>query len=107
MPEPLDFDITFDFSIHGVALRPTGGGSWVFGKLADHLFEALVFPQHALLPEYELGRSRIAKLCLRRASDRQPVLDWDRGWGRRSTSPQVQAIVDFLASGLADCVYPQ
>ena len=64
---------------------------------------ALVFADQANDPDWELGDTRIAKLWLQR--DGATVYEWDRGLGVPATDPVAEAIVDFLAAGLADHVY--
>ena len=73
--------------------------------IAGHKFNALVFPEHAEVPDYELGASRISKLWLQRTADVATVVNFDRGWDVRPTTKLAEAIVDFLAEGLADYVY--
>ncbi len=77
-------------------------GTWVSGTIAGHTFQALVFEDHAENEDYELGRSRISKLWLRRQADRQVVANFDRGWDLRPTTDTARAIVDFLAAGIAE-----
>ena len=64
-------------------------------------------PEHAENPEWELGDSRISKLWLQRLDDKRTVFNWDRGMDQPAASDLVQAIVDFLAAGLADHVYAE
>ncbi len=100
-PTPdLDFgdDLTFR-----TTPRPAGG-TWVIGLVAGHRFEALVFPEHAENPDYELGESRISKLWLQRVSDSRVVFSWDRGSDIPAEDAATQAVVDFLAAGLAEHV---
>ena len=85
--------------------RAAGAGTWVIGKIAGHKFEALVFPEHAECPDYELEDSRISKLWLQRLSDKTTVVNFDRGWDIRPTTKTAQAIVGFLAAGLAEHTY--
>ena len=100
-----NIDIGDDLAITKTTRRAAGAGTWVIGTLNEHTFNALVFPEHAERPEYELGDSRISKLWLQRISDRATVVNFDRGWDIRPTTETAQAIVDFLAAGLADYVY--
>ncbi len=85
--------------------RLSAGGSWVKGTLAGHRFDALVFAEHAECPDYELDDSRISKLWLQSLTDHRVVANFDRGWDIRPTTKTAQAIVDFLAAGLAEHVY--
>ena len=85
--------------------RASGGGTWVIGTIAGHRFNALVFPEHAECPEYELGDSRISKLWLQRIADKTTVLNFDRGWDIRPTDATAIAVMDFLAAGLAEHIY--
>ena len=57
------------------------------------------------MPDYELDDSRISKIWVQRLSDGATVANFDRGWDIRPTTKTAQAIVDFLAAGLADHIY--
>jgi hypothetical protein len=81
------------------------GGVWVIGLVAGHRFQALVFPEHADTPEYELGASRISKLWVQRLADRMVVFNWDRGPDVPAEDPAVRAVVRFLTAELADRVF--
>jgi hypothetical protein len=54
---------------------------------------------------YELEDSRISKLWIQRIADKTTVVNFDRGWDIRPETKIAQAIVSFLAAGLADYVY--
>ena len=96
-----------DLTITKISIRNrTAGGSWVQGKINDeYRFDALVFPEHAESEEYELGRSKISKLWVQRLADKKAVFNWDRGMDQPAETDLAQAIVDFLAAGLADQTY--
>ena len=81
------------------------GGTWVSGTIAGHSFEALVFPQHAESESYELANSRICKLHLTHQVTKRTAASFDRGWDITPTSDMAKAIVDVLASGLAETVF--
>ena len=100
-------DIGDDLRITKTTRRAAGGGTWVIGMMAGHRFDALVFPEHAECPDYELGDSRISKLWLQRIADKTIAVNFDRGWDIRPTTTTAQAIVDFLAAGLAEHIYHQ
>jgi hypothetical protein len=101
-----DLDIGFDFEITKVSRQPSGGtGTWVSGKKNGHRFEALVFPEHAEVAEYELGDSRISKLWIQRLADRATLFNWDRGEDIPAKDEVAGAIADFLACGLADHIF--
>lgn len=102
-----DLDVGHDLEIKKVTQRASGGGSWVIGTLSGHRFEALVFPEHADNPEWEIGESRISKLWIQRLIDKRTVFNWDRGADVPAADDVAQAIVDFLAGGLADCIYAE
>ena len=76
---PEDLDLGFDLEITKTTRRAAGAGTWVCGTLHGHRFEALVFPEHADNPEWEIGDSRISKLWIQRLADRRQVFNWDRG----------------------------
>jgi hypothetical protein len=99
-------EIGDDLRITKTTRRAAGSGTWVIGTIAGHRFDALVFPEHAECPDYELGDSRISKLWLQRLSDKTCVANFDRGWDIRPTTKVAAAIVDFLAAGLAEHTYP-
>ena len=99
------FDIGDDLRITKTTRRASGAGTWVIGSIAGHKFNVLVFPEHADCPDYELDDSRISKIWLQRLSDKATVVNFDRGWDVRPTTKAAQAIVDFLAAGLAEHIY--
>ena len=100
-----NLDVGDDLVITKTTRRASGAGTWVIGTLNGHLFNALVFPEHAECPDYELDDSRISKLWIRREADKQEVCNFDRGWDVRPTTKMAAAIVDFLATGLAEHTY--
>jgi hypothetical protein len=100
-------DMGDDLVITKMTRRAAGAGTWVIGTVAGHKFNALVFPEHAESPDYELGDSRISKLWLQCLADGKTVTNFDRGWDVHPTTPVARAIVDFLAAGLAEHVYHQ
>jgi hypothetical protein len=100
-------DIAEDLRITKTTRRAAGAGTWVIGNVAGHRFDALVFPEHAECPEFELEDSRISKLWIKRLSDERTVCNFDRGWDVRPTTKLAAAIVDFLAAGLAEHTYGQ
>ena len=85
--------------------RPGVGGTWVIGLVAGHRFQALVFPEHADDPTYELGASRISKLWVQRLADRAVVFNFDRGMDLPAQDAQVQTVVAYLAANLATRVF--
>ena len=102
-----DLDVGDDLEITKVRRRASCGGTWVNGQLHGHQFSALVFPDHAENPEWELGDSRISKLWVQRIADKRTVFNWDRGMDQPAANDLAQAIVDFLAGGLADHIFAQ
>jgi hypothetical protein len=102
-----DYDLGYDLEITKTTRRASGGGTWVSGRLAGHRFDALVFPEHAEVADYELGQSRISKLWVQRLADKETVFNWDRGLDIPAANDLVQAIVDFLSDGLADHTYTE
>src|ERR1051325_10415298 len=97
-----DLDLGHDLQITKTTRRASGGGTWVCGTIHGHCFEALVFPEHAENPEYEIGDSRISKFWLQRQADKQVVYNWDRGLDVPPADRIAAAIVDFLCAGLAE-----
>ena len=100
-----DLDVGHDLEITKTTRRAAGAGTWVSGTLSGHRFEALVFPDHAANPEWEIGESRISKLWIQRLADKREVYSWDRGADVPAADHLVACIVDFLARGLADHIY--
>jgi hypothetical protein len=100
-----DRELGDDLHITKIARRESAGGTWVSGTIAGYRFDALVFPEHAESPDYELGDSRISKLWVAKLSNKETVFNWDRGMDIPAASPKTQAVVDFLAAGLADLAY--
>jgi hypothetical protein len=102
-----DLELGDDLRITKISRRSSGAGTWVCGTIAGHRFDALVFPEHADNPEWEIGDSRISKLGVQQLADRRQVFNWDRGADVAAADPVTSAIVDFLCAGLADYVYAQ
>src|SRR5262245_57406361 len=98
-------DVSYDLEITKAARQASTKGVWVSGRLAGHAFSALVFEQRAQRAEWELSGSRISKLWLKRLADGRVVFNWDRGLDVPAADATAQAIVDFLAAGLADHVF--
>lgn len=79
-------------------------GSWVEGTIGGHQFQALVFPEPAEIPEYEIPDSNISKFWL--ADERGDVVaNFDRGWDIEPATPMAQRITDLLAAGLSEFVH--
>lgn len=102
MNDPHEFNLGEDLVIAKITPRASASGTWVSGTIAGHRFDALVFPEHAEVADYELGESRISKLWVQRVVDKQTVFHWDRGMDIAAATNLAQAIVDFLAAGLAE-----
>ena len=100
--DDLDLD---DLRILKTTRRAAGNGTWVCGTIAGYRFDALVFPEHADNPEWELGASRISKLWIAQIKNKKTVFNWDRGLDIPAASDKTQAVVDFLAAGLAEHTY--
>ena len=104
-PAAAELDLGFDLEITKTSRRASGAGTWVSGTIHGHRFDALVFPEHADNPDYEIGDSRISKLWIERLADRKTVYNWDRGLDQKPADKTVAAIVDFLCAGLAEHTY--
>ena len=105
--DPFEYDLGDDLRITKTSRRASGGGTWVSGTIAGYRFDALVFPEHAENPEWELGDSRISKLWIARLKNKETVFNWDRGMDMPAASDKTQAVVDFLCAGLADHIYSE
>jgi hypothetical protein len=95
-----------DFQITKATRRYAGSGTWVCGRIWGHRFSALVFPEHAMNREWEIGDSRISKLWIKRLDDERTVFNWDRGADVPAADEQTELIVEVLTDGLADIFYP-
>jgi hypothetical protein len=100
-----DLDLGDDLHITKKTRQAAGAGIWVCGTIAEHRFDALVVPEHADNPEWELNESRISKLWLQRLAAKRTVFNWDRGADVPAADPVAAAIVDFLCAGLAEHTY--
>jgi hypothetical protein len=100
-----EFELGEDLQITKTTRRNAGNGTWVSGTLNGHRFDALVFPEHAEVADWEIGDSRISKLWLQRIADGVEVFNWDRGADRPAADETAAAIVDFLCDGLAEHIY--
>ena len=100
-----DLDLGHDLVMTKTTRRLAGAGTWVCGTIHGHRFDALVFPEHAENPDYEIDDSRISKLWLQRLADKVTVYNWDRGQDIPATDKTAAAIVDFLCAGLAETTY--
>ena len=89
-----DLELGDDLHITKISRRASGAGTWVCGTIAGHRFDALVFPEHADNPEWEIGDSRISKLWVQRLADRRQVFNWDRGADVPTADSVASAIVD-------------
>ena len=100
-----DLDVGHNLEITKTTRRASGGGTWVCGTLSGHRVEALVFPEHADNPDWEVPGSRISKLWIQRLADKREVFNWDRGPDRMAADDTTLQIVAFLAGGLAEHIY--
>lgn len=98
-----DFEIAKHLQITKRTRR--GDATWVTGRVLGHRFNALVFPEHAEIGEFELERSRISKLFVQRREGGQTTAHFERGWDVRPRTEIGQAIVDYLVAHLAELVY--
>jgi hypothetical protein len=101
-------DIDLDLTITKIDRRTMGGGTWVIGTVNDqYKFNALVFAEHAESEDYELGKSKISKLWIERTADHKTLFNFDRGLDVPAANTEIQVIVDFLSTGLADLVFSE
>jgi hypothetical protein len=87
------------------AMPKTASPHWATGRVGAFGFCAKVFAEHAVYPSFEIGRSRISQLEVRRLDDDAVVYAWDRGLVMQATDAEAQAAVDTLATHLADHLY--
>jgi len=100
-----DLDVGHDLEITKVTRQAAGAGNWVCGTMSEHRFDALMFPEHAANPDWEIGDSRISKLFIQRLTDKRVTFNWDRGADVPAADFVTECIVDFLAGGLADHIF--
>jgi len=106
MEAATDEEILETLAIHSVVHRRSAGGAWIAGNIAGHQFAALVFPEPAANPTWEVpGGSRMAKLWMKRIVDGTVVYNWDRGEDIAPRSGVATRLVALLAAGLADRVW--
>ena len=93
-----------DLDITEVTPQGLGGlGTWVCGTVGGYRFTALAYADHAEVPEYEIGDSRISKLWVQRLADKKLVFNWDRGSDVPAADATVQAVVELICEGAAEC----
>ena len=97
-------DLLDTLKIAKISKRKSAPGSWVTGTIGGHRFEALVFPEPAENPEYEIPGSNMSKFWLADAAG-HAVACFDRGWELKPATETAQRITDLLAAGLAETVY--
>jgi hypothetical protein len=86
-------------------LPSAGLSGWIAGRIQGFRFEAKVYPEHALQPAFEIAKSRISKLELRRLDTGTVAYAWDRGLDRPAEDAEAQTAVVALAERLANLVY--
>ena len=94
-----------DLRITKTTRRAAGAGTWVIGTVHGHRFDALVFPEHALNADFELGESRISKLFIKSTTSNLSVVEFDRGWSIRPKNEVAARIAEFLQATLADRIW--
>ncbi len=102
-----EIDVGDDLQITKTERRSSASGAWVNGTLNGHSFSALVFPEHAENPDYEIDDSKISKLWIQRIADKKTVFNWDRGEDIPAQTPLANQIVGFLCAGLAIHTYSE
>jgi hypothetical protein len=83
------------------------GNCWAMGEVLGYRFAAKVYPLHALDPSFELGRSRISKLEIRRFENDRLMVNFQRGWDLRPDSEILERAVQILCERLAKEVFPR
>lgn len=96
-----------NFEIYRTEPPNPKGRCWASGSVCGHGFHALVFPVHAVRSWYELGTSKISKLEIRRFSDSELVVNFDRGWDIHPGTDILQEAVEILCKRLAKEVFPR
>jgi len=86
--------------------KPTDGSATrAKGRIGAFRFDAKVYPAHAACASYEIARSRISKLELRRLDSDTIAYAWDRGLDIPAMDAATQAAVDTVTAHLADHLY--
>ena len=91
-----------------VVTRPMpkdGTAGWTTGRIGAFRFDAKVYAEHASVSSYEIGRSRISKLELRRLDTDAVAYAWDRGEDVPAADAAAQTAVDTVCERLADHLY--
>jgi len=101
------YTLGHDLRITNVERGLSGIGTWVSGTVNGHFFQAKIFPKHSPNQDWEIGRSRISKLGLKRLEDDRVVFHWDRGAEKLPKDPlgkerDTIATVDLLTTGALD-----
>jgi hypothetical protein len=78
---------------------------WTTGRIGSFRFCAKVFPEHALIASYEIGRSRISKLELRRLDTGAIAYHWDRGLDVAAQDAEAAKAVKRLENRLANHLF--
>jgi hypothetical protein len=92
----------YDLEITQMArVTATPGAIRVRGSADGHRFEALVLPAHADRPADEMGRTRIARLLVRRLRGQRVVFAFDAGRRVPAADSRVAELVGFLGRQLA------
>jgi len=86
-----------DLKIRNIEARTTAAGDWVSGTVRGHQFQALVFPEPAENPSYEIS-SGISKLWVQEIETGRTVFNWDRGLDISPLTTEAKEIVDLLCS---------
>ncbi len=56
-------------------------------------------------PTTNWATAAFSKLWIARLKNKETVFNWDRGMDQAAASAKTQAVVNFLAAGLAEHVY--
>ena len=90
-----------------VPTTPTSseGQSLWTGRIGTFRFTAQVYAEHPACASYEIERSRITRLELRRVDNDRLVYAWDRGLDLLAIDATTQGAVDTLAQQLAELIY--
>ena len=99
------YELGDDLVIIKTSRRAAAGGTWVYGTIAGYRFDALGFPGTCRMPGLRVGRQPHLEALDCPAQDKETVFNWDRGMDIPAASAKTQAVVDFLADGLAEHIY--
>lgn len=78
---------------------------FVRGLISGHLYEAIVWPEHLVNRDEELGDSKITKLWICRNNDNKTVFMFDKGRSIEDIDDNTVSIAKELCAKLSSLVF--